>query len=357
MPFFLAPHTLLAKGEMSTEAIEDSLDTIQQLWKHASDFAEHFYLNLGNYIWVVLQIIFVILASQLLMATISAFTGRMIKRNQNLPKERQNPRVESMMTLLRSTARYVVLFGVIVIIMLLIGMEKSLATFLSAAGIGALAIGFGAQSLVKDVVSGLFISFENQFAVGDYVKIDEDEGFVEAMALRVTYIRSFVGNQVIIPNGTILRVVNYSRGGSLALVDIRTTYEANTRSVLELLDHTLMQWMEQNRDAIVEEPKVLGITAFEDSCVKLRVVCKAQPMMQWSVERSIRLAIKEAFDATGIRFAYPRMVYEQGSDGTPRRSPASHFPTEPVAPPPELRHKPLWQRTDINFEGGNTDDS
>jgi small-conductance mechanosensitive channel len=168
------------------------------------------------------------------------------------------------------------------------------------------------------VVTGFFMLFENQFSVGDYVRLNDTlEGTVEATAMRVTYLRSLKGDQIIVPNGSITHVVNFTRGGYVAAITIRTCYENDTRAVIQLIDGVVQQWAGEHENLLEDQPFVQGITGFGPSGVDIGVICKVKPMKQWEVERGLRLAIKEAFDANGLSFPYPHMMtmaYEQPSN-------------------------------------------
>jgi len=178
---------------------------------------------------------------------------------------------------------------------------------LATAGIGGLAIGIGAQSLVKDVVTGFFILFEGQFAVGDLVAIGDITGTVEEIGLRVTHIRGFKGDLNIIPNGTIDKVTNFSRGNSLAIVDISIDYEADVDKALKVLEKVSMDFSRDNPD-IIEPPQVLGIMNLGEYDVNIRVIARTAGLKHWGVERELRKRIKHAFAKEGIEMPYPRRV-------------------------------------------------
>lgn len=127
-----------------------------------------------------------------------------------------------------------------------------------------------------------------------------------ATAMRVTYLKNFAGQQIIIPNGSIGRVINYSRTDSLAKITVGTPYEADTRQVMEVLDQAVKAYAEEVKDILVEQPKIQGITDLADSSVNITVVCRTLPCRHWEVERGLRLAVKEALDEAGIGIPYPQ---------------------------------------------------
>ena len=261
--------------------------------------------NSGLLFWKGVGILLVILGGKLVLDLISRMTARQIKKSEDMP-EMQARRVQTMMTMTRSTVRYIV-YGICALMILAqLGFGNAINNLLLSAGIGSLALGIGAQSLIKDVVTGFFMMFEKQFSVGDYVKLDDVEGTVTATAMRVTYLKNFAGQQIIIPNGSIGRVINYSRTDSLAKITVGTPYEADTRQVMEVLDQAVKAYAEEVKDILVEQPKIQGITDLADSSVNITVVCRTLPCRHWDVERGLRLAVKEALDEAGIGIPYPQ---------------------------------------------------
>jgi small conductance mechanosensitive channel len=179
-----------------------------------------------------------------------------------------------------------------------------MTSILAVAGIGSLAIGFGAQNLVKDVISGFFVIFEDQFGVGDYITINNFSGLVEEVGLRTSKIRDFSGDLHIIPNGEIKTVTNHTRGSMRALVNVGVPYEEDVDKITNVLKQ-ICEDIKKSRNDIIDGPSVLGITDFQDSQVLITIVAKTEPMKQWEVEREIRYRIKKVFDQEKIAFPYP----------------------------------------------------
>jgi small conductance mechanosensitive channel len=213
---------------------------------------------------------------------------------------------KTLTSLLKSVIRYVTYFVMLVNILEIFGVKT--ASLLTAAGIGGLAVGFGAQSLVKDVISGFFIIFEDQYSVGDYIETAGVGGTVEELGIRTTKLRDFGGQLHIIPNGQITLVTNHSRGAMRAMIQVGVAYEEDLDRTLDVLEEVCREVKEKRGD-IVEGPTVLGVTDLGPSSVVVTIVAKTVPMQQWSVEREIRRAIKERFDREGIEIPYPRTVY------------------------------------------------
>jgi len=173
---------------------------------------------------------------------------------------------------------------------------------LAGAGIIGLAIGFGSQSLVKDVVSGFFLIMENQIRVGDVVKIADVSGLVEKITLRIVVLRDLQGIVHVIPNGEIKVLSNMTYGWSRAVIDIGVDYKENPDRVINSLKEIGkgMFAEEKYRGIITEEPTVLGIEALDDAAVRLKVLLTTIPLKQWDVAREFRRRVKIEFDKQGI---------------------------------------------------------
>ncbi|AEG17030.1 MscS Mechanosensitive ion channel [Desulfofundulus kuznetsovii DSM 6115] len=222
-------------------------------------------------------------------------------------------RAQTLRTLLKSGLRYTIYFIVMVTILNLFGVRVE--AILAGAGVVGLAVGFGAQNLVRDVITGFFLLLEDQFAVGDYITASGVSGTVEEMGLRVTRLRDFGGELHIIPNGQITQVTNHSRGNMRALVEVGVAYEENLDRVTAVLQQVCEQTARDMAGIIAEGPHVLGVVNFGQSDVVIRIIAYTKPMQQWYVERELRRRIKEAFDREGIEIPYPRRVVLSMSGG------------------------------------------
>lgn len=262
--------------------------------------------NSGAIVWNILCIVLIVLVGKLVLSFISKITSFNMEKAEEKP-EMQKKRIKTLMTLLRSVARYAVYFVCIMLILSLLGFGPTIQNLLVTAGIGSVALGFGAQSLVKDVVTGLFLMFENQFSVGDYVKIGDVEGTVSATAMRVTYLKTALGQQIIIPNGKIETVINYSRADSLAKVLIPLGYDCDLKKAMDVCLKAAEKCAKEHAEIVLEAPKVQGITAFEDSSITISVICKVQSCKHWEMERALRLAIKEGLDENNIDIPFNQL--------------------------------------------------
>ncbi|GEN52430.1 mechanosensitive ion channel family protein [Halobacillus faecis] len=202
---------------------------------------------------------------------------------------------------------YVLLF--ILVMMLLSAVNIEIGPLLAGAGILGLAIGFGAQGLVSDIVTGFFLLIERQIEVDDYVTAGGYDGIVEEVGIRTTKIRSFDGTLNFVPNRNIVGVANHSRGNMRALVDIGIGYDENIDEAMAVLQKVADQFTEDER--FVEGPNVLGVQSLGSSDVVIRILGKTENMEQWAVERDMRKAMKEALDAADIEIPFPHQVYIQ----------------------------------------------
>lgn len=194
--------------------------------------------------------------------------------------------------------------------MILSELGVNIAPIIASAGIIGIALGFGAQSLVKDFLSGIFMIFEDQYGVGDVVDVGEASGTVEAVSLRVTRLRDLNGTVWYVPNGEILRVGNMSQNWARAVVDVNVGYHEDlvrVQRVLRDVAHDL--WEDEDfKDLIIEEPEVTGVEVFGPDAVTLRVLLKTAPMEQWGVARALRQRLKARFDHEGIEIPLPQRV-------------------------------------------------
>ncbi len=215
--------------------------------------------------------------------------------------ERRKQRAETMGSVLTSIASGVII--AIVIVMVLDQVGVNIAPIIASAGIVGVALGFGAQNLVKDFLSGIFMILEDQYGVGDSVDLGEAVGTVEAVGLRVTRLRDVDGTVWYVRNGEVLRVGNQSQNWARTVLDITVAYDSDLDQVQQLLQEeaSAMYEDEQYHDIIIEAPEVWGVERFDKDGAVVRVVLKTAPLQQWPVARALRQRIKARFDDAGIR--------------------------------------------------------
>jgi small conductance mechanosensitive channel len=199
---------------------------------------------------------------------------------------------------------------IIAILMILGELGIQVAPLLATAGIGAVAIGFGAQSLVKDVISGFFIILENQYRIGDVIEVAGVSGLVESVSLRTTILRDLQGKVHTIPNGEIKIVSNLSKEWSRSVLDIAISYGEDVDRVIEVLSQIgrELESEEPYQSAILEPAQILGVERFGESELIIRMMVKTIPLKQWDVGRELRKRIKARFDEKGIQIPFPHRV-------------------------------------------------
>lgn len=220
-------------------------------------------------------------------------------------KEISITRAKTLQTLVLNFFHYALFFIFIVTVFQVFG--YNVTALLAGAGVVGLAIGFGAQGLVSDVVTGFFLLLEKQLDVGDYVTTGNYSGIVEAVGLRTTQIRGFDGTLHYVPNRQIVGLSNHSRGNMQALVDISISYNEDLNRVMSILQEACDQFAKETEE-VVEGPDVLGVQNFGTSDVIIRIIAKTKNMEQWAVERKLRKRLKEVLDENGIEIPFPHQV-------------------------------------------------
>jgi moderate conductance mechanosensitive channel len=245
----------------------------------------------------------------------SGRAGRVLAQAAGLAHQRHVQRVNTLGSLLRSVVTFVVTLIAVLTVMALVGLP--LGPLLASAGVGGVALGFGAQSLVKDFLSGVFMIFEDQYGVGDVIDTGEAIGTVEEVGLRVTRLRDANGVVWYIRNGEIVRIGNRSQGWSTATVDIPVSYAENAERVIALIKGVVADFDADPAwsDQLLEEPEVVGVESIAGQTMTIRTVAKCAPNQNYAVQRELRERIKDALDAAGVK-APPGIPF--GGLGGPR---------------------------------------
>jgi small-conductance mechanosensitive channel len=221
---------------------------------------------------------------------------------------RRMQRARTMGDLLKSIITGVIV--AIVITMMLAELSYQIGPIIASAGIVGVALGFGAQNLVKDFLAGIFMIFEDQIGVGDSVDLGAASGTVEAVSLRVTRLRDVNGTVWYVRNGEILRVGNQSQNWARTVLDVTFPYREDTARVRRVLQEVAEElWRDEDFEGvIIEQPEVWGIEAVTADAITMRVTLKTAPLEQWRVAREMRARIKARFDAEGIGAPYAHTV-------------------------------------------------
>ena len=255
-----------------------------------------FIANLSEWGTVGIKLIAIVLLSRILISVIYLGVEELLLKSQDLtPTQKQ--RRQTITPLVQSVSKYLVYFGAGVFMLDTIGVDPG--PILAGAGILGLAVGFGAQNLVNDIVSGFFILFENYYLVGDYIETDEASGYVESIELRTTRIRHHHGQVHILRNGDITSITNYSKEFVYAAVDIGVDYNANLDRVYAIVSAIGEQLQEENED-ILEPTQFEGIEEFGDIRIIIHTKTKVKPGKHLQIQRVLRRRYKEEFDREGV---------------------------------------------------------
>ncbi|RLQ90618.1 mechanosensitive ion channel family protein [Falsibacillus albus] len=255
--------------------------------------------------FIVLKLIAIYIAYLI----IRSFGNKVISSAFTKYKERNNvsqSRAQTLESLTKNVFSYILIFIFFVTVLQVFSIQVT--AILAGAGIVGLAVGFGAQGLVSDIVTGFFILLERQVDVGDYVTTGGFSGIVENVGIRTTHIRGFDGTLHYVPNREITSLSNHTRGNMRALVDIGISYEDDIDKAILVLQEMCNRIGEEDQN-IVEGPNVLGVQNLGSSDIVLRIIAKTANGEQWGIERKLRKAIKETLDANDIEIPFPHQVF------------------------------------------------
>lgn len=258
--------------------------------------------------------IVVVVVTGLLASEIAGGLVETTLRRQGAVGTAQSARVMTLLPLLRNLIR--VLIGVVVLMVALAELGVNIAPLIAGAGVVGLAIGFGAQSLVQDLITGFFILLEDSIAVGDFVEVGAHSGTVERLSIRTVRLRDLSGNVHVVPFSQFSTVLNYTKEFAHAVIDIGVAYREDTDEVTAVLQDVGAALAEDSDygTSILEPMEVFGVNAFADSAVEIRVRFKCAPGHQWRVKREFLRRVKQAFDQRGIEIPFPHRTLYFGVD-------------------------------------------
>jgi len=293
------------------------------------------------FFWSGLRILLILAVALLVLQVIGRLTNRWISRAET--GDKRAPRRQQIMTLgnlIQSASHYVV--WPIAITMVLSEMNLDVAALLATAGVVGLAIGFGAQTLVKDVIGGIFLLFDDIIHVGDLVSVGGTAGTVEEIGVRLVKVRRLDGELIIIPAGEIRIFGNKSVDWTRAVVPVGLSYGQDVDDILPVMKSVAQGWVDEHEDIVLEdEPQVQGLMDFGDSSVTARIAVKVQPGQQSGAERELRQRLKRTFDERGIEIPFPqRTVHMVEEASGPSRTPD----------PPAQGHGPAGERPEAESQ-------
>ncbi len=289
------------------------------------DIIQEYIANIGweEIILTCAKLLFIMLLAWGAMGVIRHFLQRLEKRllrdsrREGEPPSESVKRVETITRLVRQAVYILLWVTVGMIILREVGVD--IAPILASAGILGLAVGFGAQNLVRDVIAGFFIILENQVRVSDVAIINGTGGLVERINFRTLVLRDLGGVVHVFPNGTINTLSNLTREWSAYVFDIGVAYKEDTDRVIDIMKEvgTEMKADDYFGPLMIEEPEVFGVDKFDSSAVIIKGRIKTQPIRQWEVGRQYLRRVKQAFDTQGIEIPFPHQTIYFGAKSKP----------------------------------------
>ncbi|NDL58992.1 mechanosensitive ion channel family protein [Phytoactinopolyspora mesophila] len=248
----------------------------------------------------------------------SKTAARVVLGGAGVYSDRRVQRVQTLGSLGKSVSTALV--ATVAIVMTLEILGYPIGPLLASAGIAGVALGFGAQNLVKDFLAGIAMLIEDQYGVGDVIDMGEAAGVVESVSLRVTRLRAVDGTVWYVRNGEVMRIGNSSQDWARAVIDVGVAYDSDTAVVRRLLEEVSNEMAAEEvwSDLILEEPEVWGVEALNTDSVDIRLVVQTRPLEQWKVARELRERIKRRFDAEGIEIPFPQRTLWLRQDGGPQ---------------------------------------
>ena len=266
---------------------------------------------LWNYAGIAVKIMIVIILVLLIRQIACHLIDKLFRNRLTMTLSKndavalEEKRLHTLSKLFKSIVSYVLYFIGIITCLDMIGF--SVTTIIAGAGVVSLAVAFGAQSIVQDLMSGIFIVLEDQYAVGEYVQIDTVQGQVKEIGMKTTKVQTVDGHLMIIANGSIGKVINYSRAAQRGFVDVGIAYEENLEHAIAVMQQACDKVAQQYQDDLEEQPNVVGAIALADSAVTVRATFTAWNWKQLPIERELRKEIKTALEAANVEISYPKI--------------------------------------------------
>ncbi len=305
--YYVALRRLLPVGQKSLEAI--SYISVATLIVRQFQTLE----PVAPYGPILIRIVSMFLAASVFVELSRVMLFRLLSSSTATTADDVQRRRQTFVSLLQSIIKYVIYFCVCMMVLSDLGVDPT--PILAGAGIVGLTVGLGAQAIVQDLLNGIFLLFEDQILNGDYIRIGDTEGVVEEITPRVTRIRDRYGRLHIMRNGEIKNVINYSRGWTLAVVEMSVAYESNLKLALQVINESSSRLPGLLPGKVIETPMVMGIETIDDSCLRIRIETKVSPGCHYEVKRVLHMLLVESFNANNLEIPYPKSV--QFSDPAP----------------------------------------
>jgi moderate conductance mechanosensitive channel len=272
--------------------------------------------------WLIVdgvKILITIFAAWLFYSIIKRVITRAVRfaviSDKSLSEESEKKREDTLIRIFTGASKIVIITIAILMVLKEAGFE--IGPILAGAGIVGLAVGFGGQYLIRDIITGLFIILENQYRIGDVINVDSTGGLVEDISLRKTTLRDLNGTVHHIPHGEIKRVSNLSKEFARVNLDLGISYGSNLEHVINVVNQTGKEMAAEPlyKDAIIDPPQFLRIENFADSAIIIKILGVTKPLRQWEITGEFRKRIKIAFDKEGIEIPFPQVVIHNANSG------------------------------------------
>lgn len=291
-----------------------------------TEIAEKMQENISKWIdniipWLLnhgIKIVFIAVLAYLLNVIIGRIIVRTVRiavvRDENMSEEAEKKREDTLIHIFRGALRVVLI--ILAILMILQELGLKIGPILAGAGIVGVAVGFGGQYLIKDVITGLFMILENQYRIGDVVKIDGTDGVVQDITLRKTTLRDMDGTVHHINHGSIVLVSNLSKDFARVNIEIGVAYDTDLEHLIKVVDRTGIELAEDPafKDSLISPPKFLRVQRFDDSAIVIKILGDTKPLKQWEVAGELRKRLKIAFDREGIEIPFPQTVIHKAKE-------------------------------------------
>lgn len=254
---------------------------------------------------LLIRIISMFLAASVVVEVARVLVARLLLAKPSAAEDTQRRRI-TFVGLIQSIIKYIIYFIVTMMVLDDVGIDPT--PILAGAGLLGLTVGLGAQKIVQDLLNGLFLLFEDQILQGDYIKIGDTEGVVEQMSLRLTRVRDRFGRLHIMRNGEIQNVINYSRGWTMAVVEMSVAYEDDLTKALRVIGEVTARLPEMMPGQVLDKPQVMGIEAIGESALIVRIETKVAPGTHYDVKRVLHRLLVDGFNANGLEIPYPKAV-------------------------------------------------
>jgi len=262
-----------------------------------------------------IKIVFIAVAAWLVTNILSRIIIRTVRvavvADENTSKEGEKKREDTLIRIFNGALRIVILILAIMMILQEVGLK--IGPLIAGAGIIGLAVGFGGQYLIRDIISGFFLILENQYRIGDSIDINGTGGLVEDISLRKTTLRDMNGTVHHIPHGEIKIMSNLSKSYARVNLDIGISYNTDLEHAISVINRTGRELAEDPlfRESVISPPQFLRVNDFAESAVVLKILGDTKPLMQWEVTGELRKRLKIAFDREGIEIPLPQRVIHQ----------------------------------------------